>query len=125
MPLLYPQEVEVYYLIPALRKRFALELKRKNKSQKEIAKLLGVTEAAVSQYLKNKRAREIKFNLKIIKEIKKSSSKINTPLDSLREIQKILNIIRHSKLICIYHKKFLKDLPKNCSACYITKAKGK
>ena len=68
-----PQEVEVWYLIPSLRKEFTrIFIKEHKMNQKEAAKVLGVTESAVSQYLKSKRANEIKFSKEEIKEIKKS-----------------------------------------------------
>ena len=39
---LQPQELEVFYVIPALRREFSLRLKESGKSQKDIAKVLGV-----------------------------------------------------------------------------------
>ena len=116
--LLYPQEIEVFYLIPAIRKAVAVQLKRQGKGQKEIAELLGITGAAVSQYMSKKRASEIKFDDAILAEIEKSVDKIKEPMDSVRETQRILNLIRQSKLICQYHRKFTKGIPKNYCACF-------
>jgi predicted transcriptional regulator len=45
------------YKVPAIKAKLARELKEKGLSQKEIASLLDVTEAAISQYLSGKRAR--------------------------------------------------------------------
>ena len=45
---LLPQELETCYILPALRKEFADVLRSKHKmKQKDIAKILGVTEAAI------------------------------------------------------------------------------
>ena len=58
--------------VPAIKAKLAKELKKKGCSQKEIATILGVTEAAVSQYLSGKRAKqkkESKDNVKDIPEI--------------------------------------------------------
>jgi hypothetical protein len=52
-----PCESAVKYKVPAIKAELARKLKKQGKSQKEIAAILGVTEAAVSQYLSGKRAR--------------------------------------------------------------------
>lgn len=52
-----PCESAAKYKVPAIKAKLARDLKKKGCSQKEIAKLLGVTEAAVSQYLSGKRAK--------------------------------------------------------------------
>ena len=49
--LLLPQEIETFYVIPSLRRQLALCLKEKGMKQKDIAQLLGIDTAAVSQYL--------------------------------------------------------------------------
>ena len=118
MRLLYPQEIEVFYLIPAVRKEFAVQLKKQGKEQREIAKLLGVTEAAISQYLNEKRATEIKLDRIIISKIKKSTKKVKSPIDIVGEIQEILAFIRQTRLICKYHHRFMKGIPKDCYVCF-------
>ncbi|HLC55710.1 MAG TPA: hypothetical protein VJJ23_00555, partial [Candidatus Nanoarchaeia archaeon] len=65
-----PQEIEVWYIIPALRREFASILKEKGFPQKQIAEKLKLTESAVSQYLKLKRAKDLDFDSNIQKEIK-------------------------------------------------------
>jgi len=72
-----PQEIEVWYVIPALRRELAKALTLKHKlSQKEAAELLGISEAAVSQYIKEKRAKQIKFTRQDKKEIEKTAKKM-------------------------------------------------
>ncbi len=72
-----PCELIVWYVLPALRREFARVLvKEFNLTQREAAKKLGVTESAVSQYLKFKRGKEMKFNQEIIDEIEKSVKEI-------------------------------------------------
>ncbi len=118
MKLLHPQELEVFYFIPAIRKEFSVQMKKKGKGQREIASLLGITEAAVSQYISKKRAMGIKLDKPVKEEISKSIEKIKTPMDSVRETQQVLGFLRRSRLICKYHHKFLKFIPKDCSVCY-------
>ncbi|HIH18158.1 MAG TPA: hypothetical protein HA250_03595 [Nanoarchaeota archaeon] len=119
MKLLHPQELEVFYFIPAIRKELSVQMKKKGKGQREIANLLGITEAAVSQYISSKRATGVKLEKKIKEEISKSVDKIKNPLDSVRETQQILAFLRRSRLICKYHHKFLKFIPKNCDVCQV------
>ena len=58
-----PQELEVWYILPAIRRELTISLKEEGLKQRQVAEILGVTEAAVSQYIKSKRAKAIKFNI--------------------------------------------------------------
>ena len=72
-----PQEVEVRYILPAIRRELARVLiKEHSLSQKQAAKILGLTEAAISQYRHSKRAKEVAFSDAVVDEIKKSADKI-------------------------------------------------
>lgn len=51
-----PCESATKYKVPAIKAKLAHKLKEQDYSQKQIASILGVTEAAVSQYLSGKRA---------------------------------------------------------------------
>ena len=44
-----PQEIEVWYLIPAIRAELAKELLKEGINQTKIASILNITNAAVSQ----------------------------------------------------------------------------
>src|SRR3989344_2157312 len=70
---LLPQEIEVWYLIPAIRRELAkIFIEKYSLSQKKAAQILGISEAAVSQYVKSKRANEIEFpkrEIKIIEDV--------------------------------------------------------
>jgi predicted transcriptional regulator len=51
-----PCELVVWYVLPTIRREVARELvKSHNMSQAEVARKFGVTDAAISQYLKKKR----------------------------------------------------------------------
>ncbi|MHA2366372.1 MAG: transcriptional regulator [Candidatus Hodarchaeales archaeon] len=52
----HPVEIEYWYVLPTIRRELTKTLKSMGKlRQKEIAKILGITEAAVSQYIKGTR----------------------------------------------------------------------
>jgi len=115
--LIYPQEIEVWHILPSIRRALALQMIKKGIEQKKIASLLGVTESAISQYLSKKRASEITFNRKLKKEILISANKIlkNREL-ALSEIQHILNLPEIKEKICVIHKKY-KGVKNNCNIC--------
>lgn len=114
---LQPQEIEVFYVLPALRKELALSMKRAGKSQKDIAKLLGVTSAAVSQYVSKKRAAQVKFTLPLVDAIEKASGRIVNEISLMRETQRLLMLARSEKIVCQVHESF-GGAPKGCDACY-------
>ena len=67
-----PQEIATWYIIPAIRREFVKEMISQGLSQRQAADRLGLTEAAVSNYMKDKRASEIKLNGHIVEMIKGS-----------------------------------------------------
>ena len=72
-----PQEIEVRYILPAIRRELARIFIHEHKmSQKNAAKILGLTEAAVSQYQHSKRAKEVVFSNEVVSEIKKSAERV-------------------------------------------------
>jgi|WetSurMetagenome_2_1015567.scaffolds.fasta_scaffold1100895_2 uncharacterized protein len=56
-----PCEQALWYVLPQIRADIARELVKGGMSQKEAAEKLGITPAAVSQYLSKKRAGKIKL----------------------------------------------------------------
>ncbi len=117
LPLKHPQEIEVWYILPAIRKELVVALKETGKSQKEIAKLLNITEAAISQYTKEKRAMEISFPPELKDFIKKAAAGITDPASAFYQIQRISEHIKHSKVLCKLHAQVEGDL-KGCDVCY-------
>ena len=115
---LQPQEIQVWYIIPALRKELTLEMKKLGLDQKTIAKIIGVTEAAVSQYISEKRANEVKFDEKTKEEIKKSAQLISQNGKLLfQEMQHLLNKALENKVMCnVCHS--MNELPEDCEICF-------
>ena len=88
-----PQEIMVWHILPAIRRELSKVLVKEHKlTQKQVAELLGITEAAVSQYLKSKRAKDVVFDEQVLAQIRKSADKIIKKKNNLvPEIQKICN----------------------------------
>jgi len=104
--LLQPQEVEVYYIIPTIRKYLAYALKRRGMAQRDIARLFMLRESTVSQYFNSKRASLVNFNPEVVKELEKSAEKIENSFDVIRETQRMLKVVRETKTLCDVHRKF-------------------
>ena len=111
--LLQPQEIEVYYVLPMLRRQIALAMKDLDIPQKEIAQRLHIGESTVSQYIKEKRGSQIEVDPRLREKVFDSAKRIQTKTDLIRETQSLLYFIRHSAILCQIHHQITK-LPDNC-----------
>ncbi len=116
--MMLPQEVEVWYILPAIRSALCRELASRL-SQKEIAKLLGITEPAVSQYIKGKRGSKVKFNEETKKDIKRIAGKLAAkemhPMGALNYLSKKVLM---SNVLCQVHMMLDKETPQSCRVCF-------
>ena len=113
-----PQEVEVHYILPALRRDLSIELKTMGIEQKEIARLLGVSPPAVSQYLTEKRGSDVKFGEFIGKKIKGAAKRIAHNGSMIEETQNLIRSIREQKITCYVCKDNVAGVSEGCSACF-------
>ncbi|MDX9798891.1 MAG: winged helix-turn-helix transcriptional regulator [Bacteroidales bacterium] len=115
-----PCELIVWYVLPSIRKELARVLvEESHLSQKEVANKLGLTESAISQYLKAKRGDELKFSQEILGEIKVAAEQIANSDDESMVIGKICsicNVIKNKGALCQLHKSDDSKL-ENCNAC--------
>jgi len=101
-----PQEIEVWYILPALRKECSKMMVEKGLTQREIAKMLYITEAAVSQYLKGKRGGDLNFTEEIKKEMQESVNRLIKTGNIVQEFNMLCRKIRESEMLCDIHKKY-------------------
>lgn len=72
MSLVFPCEIISWQVLPAVRREISIYMtSEKNISRKDVAQKLGLTEAAVCQYIKHKRGGSHKFSDKDLKKIRK------------------------------------------------------
>jgi predicted transcriptional regulator len=104
-----PCETAVWEILPAIRRELVISLKRDFAlSQRETAKLLGITEAAVSQYIRAKRGENLAFTPVVLNEIKNSARNImKNPELTAHELCKICSMVQHNYL-CVESKKMVK-----------------
>jgi predicted transcriptional regulator len=120
LQMIMPQEVEVFYVIPTIRREMALVMKSSGKKQKEIAKLLCVEESTISQYVNNKRAAEIRLNERIKKAVADSAGNVKDKASLVSEMQKILKLIKEDNALCDIHRA-VADMPEACDTCILKK----
>src|SRR3989344_7174863 len=104
-----------------MRELARIFIEEHNLSQKETAKLLGLTEAAISQYQHSKRAKEVVFSDAVINEVRKSAAKILNDKASkqrlIAEIYRISNLTTVKQVLCDLHRSQSKELEK-CNVCF-------
>ena len=112
-----PQEIEVWYILPALRREFSKAFLVTGMKQKDIAKIMEITEPAVSQYLKAKRGKEVQFEAHTVAEIAESVKMLlESPSKFNEELQRVAKELRNSDFLCKIHQKF--DTVKHeCNVC--------
>ena len=113
--MLTPQEIQVWYILPALRKEIATKLKKQEFKQKEIARIMDITPAAVSQYLHKKRAN---MNIRIKEEIIDTAIKniLKNDEDYQEALQEALEEVSEAHTICEVHKK-IEKVTNCCGLC--------
>ncbi len=112
-----PQEVEVWYLIPAIRRELVIELSKLGLNQSIIAKKLNLTRAAVSQYLSKKRATKLSIDLKPLKrDIRRAAKNLLIGNCVTFELQKLVLESRRKGITCKIHKQ-LDHINGNCDIC--------
>jgi predicted transcriptional regulator len=98
-----PQAIELYYLIPFLRKQLAIALMQRGLKQKEVAGLLSLTPSAISQYLSGKRAaNKIEALASAIeKSAEKIKSKVGKDKDyAHKELLRLVKIAERKGIMC-------------------------
>ena len=133
--MLLPAEIESKTMIPALRAILAKKLADEHKIREdEISKMLGVTQAAVSNYIRGTRGdpklisqlSSQKQIVEMINEISENlaSNKAYTPA-SLSKFIGICNYIKTSLLICDIHHNLESDIDEAiCKECETMLLKG-
>ena len=114
-----PCEIVVWYLLPTIRKELAKKLVNDfGYSQSKVAKTFGLTDAAISQYLKNKRGENIVVtadpNYHIVEEQLALSSKriAEEGVDFAAEVCSICLAFKRSGILAkIYEVEFGSKLP--------------
>ena len=122
--MLLPAEIEARASVPAIRALVARKLVKEHRmNQQDIAKALGLTQAAVSNYLRGRRGNI--FSDDDLASIDGIVSQICTMLVSGANSPKIISkfdeacqVIRHNRLLCSIHKQLDSTLDvENCHVC--------
>jgi predicted transcriptional regulator len=128
--MLLPSEIESKSLIPAVRAILARELvKVRGLKEEEVARLLGITQAAVSNYIRGTRGDiELISKLSSFQEIMRMIKEIEEDLSShraysastLSKFIALCNYMRYSLIICDVHHRLESEIDeKVCEQCKI------
>jgi len=117
-------EIASQYLLPTIRALVAKNLMEKYKlTQQDTALKLGLTQSAISQYVRQLRGSKIKIIEKdkaVLDEIEKFSGRIASgelnPLTSLDAFCNICKLLRKKRVLCELHIKYFPEL-KDCKIC--------
>jgi predicted transcriptional regulator len=127
-----PQEIEVWYVLPAIRRELARIMIAREIQQKQIAKMLGVTEPAVTQYKlkKSKRSRgdQIQIPPELMSDLEASADLIvkswnETKEESsvyeimTREFNRLIEVLRDAGVLCDIHREHCIHVKEDCAAC--------
>lgn len=117
---LLPSEVKAKFIIPSVRREISKKMHENGFKQTEIARELGITQSAISQYLKEKRAIcDFEIDSHIEEELEKSVKNISNsedPFAAPQEIERICNILEEEGILCEVHRKN-ENLPDECGFC--------
>jgi len=133
--MLLPAEIESKTLIPALRAILAKKLAREYKIREdEISKMLGVTQAAISNYIRGTRGdpnliEKLLSEEQVVKLIDELSEHLASDMaytpSSLSKFIGLCNYIKSSLLICDIHHNLESDIDeKICKECENMLLKG-
>jgi predicted transcriptional regulator len=129
--MLLPSEIESKLLIPAIRAILSKELViEKGLKEEEVARMLGITQAAVSNYLRGTRGdNELISKLVSLSEIMSMIKEISNDLSTnraytaktLSKFIGLCNYMRYSLIICDAHHSLERNIDeKVCEQCKIT-----
>ena len=128
--MLLPSEIESKLLIPAVRAILSKELVvEKGLKEEEVARLLGITQAAVSNYLRGTRGdNELILKLMSLREIMTMIKEIGEDLSTnraytaktLSKFIALCNYMRYSLIICDAHHSLERNIDERvCEQCKI------
>lgn len=124
MPMILPEELTSKSVIPAIRALIVKRLVEEHgMTQQEAAKLLGVTQPAVSKYLHHKRGVAIRLNG--IREIDQATTEIADmvsshevkPIEVMSKIEAACDYVRRNRYMCDLHKKLEPGI--DVEACHV------
>ena len=115
-----PQEIEAFYVIPAVRRELARRLVALGLTQRAAAQKLGVTEPAVSQYLSNKRGIALDYPAVVVARLEVATVAILNSTDERvirKAVEDVCSVVRSERVMCTLHRKHA-SVKENCTSCY-------
>lgn len=114
-----PCEIIIWYVLPGIRSGLARELANRGFSQTEIAERLGITQPAVSQYLREKRGGGLEFKENVMHAIRELANALaDNGIDNLIwGVCQVCARVREDRTLCRLHKE-QEAVPEDCELCF-------
>lgn len=116
-----PCEIVGWYLLPAIRNEVVKAMVTEGKvPRKRVAKALGITEAAVCNYIKGKRGANLALGKEWDSEIRKIAKKMakmgkGCEKEFIKDTCALCMRVRKAGLLCKMHREH--GAPKECNSC--------
>jgi predicted transcriptional regulator len=115
-----PCEIAIWYILPVVRSELSKELGRLGMAQRRIALFLGISEAAVSQYIKGKRGRGMKMGIMARSAVKHLADDILhgnlTKEQVAKRLCDVCVVAKKEETACKVHKEKF-GAPPECQLC--------
>lgn len=114
-----PCEIIVSDILPRVRSILAKELVSRGHSQVKTARLMGITQPAVSQYLKEARSRKVSAveTPEIKGKIRRIADNLEKGGNVVLEICRLCLFLKKKKMLCKIHREKT-EVPEGCSICF-------
>ncbi len=124
--MLLPSEIEARWLLPLLRALIVRRLLNEYRlTQEKVARLLGITQASVSNYVRAVRAKGLRPEMvsllaKYASEVAEVAYRSQDPQTVAKTIQETLIRIRKDRVLCELHQLLEPDIDvENCEICQL------
>ncbi len=116
--ILFPQEFDTWYVLPAIRKKLALKLLEMGMTQKAVAETLQTSAATITHYKKDKRVKEDVLGAEVDPLITEAAGRIKKDSHLLvPEVVRINAAVKEKGLFCkMYQDKVVHEATP-CNSC--------
>ncbi|OUJ18525.1 putative transcriptional regulator [Methanonatronarchaeum thermophilum] len=113
-----PCEIIVLHVLPSVRAQISKDLVEMGMSQQKISEIIGITPAAISQYVSGKRGYEMEFKGEVRHKIQDFAQQTYEQgnADTLEGICNICDVIKENGILCNLHDKY-EEQSNECSSC--------
>ncbi|WGI16677.1 helix-turn-helix domain-containing protein [Methanonatronarchaeum sp. AMET-Sl] len=113
-----PCEIIVLHVLPSVRAQISKDLVEMGMSQQKVSEIIGITPAAISQYVSGKRGYEMEFKGEVREKIQDFAQQTYNQgeADVLQGVCSICDVVKENGVLCDLYEKYEEQTNK-CSSC--------